>query len=153
MVDLSSSQEKFGGASSGVGERKISVLLIEDSKVPSIALSQKLKNLGYDVRVADCGDKGIELFKAQPADAVLVDFLMPGINGAQTAKAIRALGGPQTRIVVYSGTDDVPTRQESLAAGADGFYGCYNKMDLDLVSMVKGTSGSPAAAPPEPRVV
>ena len=153
MVDLSSPQDQFGGASSGQGERKTSVLLIEDSKVPSIVLSKKLQSLGYDVRVADSGEQGVEFFKAQPADVVLVDFLMPGINGAQTAKAIRALGGPQTRIVVYSGTDHEPSRQESLAAGANGFYGCANKMDLDLGLMVTGKAQASEAGLEHPGIV
>ena len=153
MVDLSSPQDQFGGASSGQGERKTCVLLIEDSKVPSIVLSKKLQSLGYDVRVADSGEQGVEFFKAQPADVVLVDFLMPGINGAQTAKAIRALGGPQTRIVVYSGTDHEPSRQESLAAGANGFYGCANKMDLDLGLMVTGKAQASEAGLEHPGIV
>lgn len=153
MVDLSSSQETFGGAASGDGERKVSVLLIEDSKTPSIILSRKLELLGYDVRTADSGEQGVELFKAKPADVVLTDFTMPGINGAQTAKSIRGLGGEKTRIIVYSGTDHAPHKAEALASGADGFYACDNKMDLDLTLMVMGKAQASEAGLEHPGIV
>jgi len=60
-----------------------------------------LESAGYDVLIAPSGRKGLELFRSQPIDAVILDYWMSGMNGLAVAKELRRLNR-QTPIIVLS---------------------------------------------------
>ena len=66
-----------------------------------------LESFGYTVLTAACGSKGLELASMYSFDVVIVDYLMPGMNGAEVASAMRRLS-PQAPIIMLSATVDVP---------------------------------------------
>jgi len=61
--------------------RNGSVLIIDDEEIMREILETLLVREGYSVRVASTGSEGVELVKSVPFDAVIVDVMMPGMDG------------------------------------------------------------------------
>ncbi|CRI66037.1 Response regulator receiver protein [Thiocapsa sp. KS1] len=66
------------------------ILLIDDSKVTRYALRIELKNRGIDVDTADSAEAALEILKSRVPDAILMDHIMPGLNGLEALEIIRA---------------------------------------------------------------
>lgn len=64
------------------------VLIVDDSPTEIHKLSTVLKKHGYSVIVADSGEKGIKTAKQENPDLVLMDIVMPGMNGFQATRQI-----------------------------------------------------------------
>lgn len=64
------------------------VLIIDDSPTESLCLSKWLARNGHDVLNADNGADGVALARAQRPDVVLMDVVMPGMNGFQATREI-----------------------------------------------------------------
>jgi CheY-like chemotaxis protein len=94
--------------SAGPGPR---VVVIEDDPDVLDLLDRYLRRLGWRVDLAASGEQGMELALADPPDAVLVDVLLPGIDGPAVVEALRRDGRTRgCRIVVTSVLDveDLP---------------------------------------------
>jgi CheY-like chemotaxis protein len=85
------------------------VLFVDDE--PSILLMRHLvfEALGYSVLTAICGEDALEMFATHPVDAVVLDYLMPGIDGEETARRLRKLRS-DIPIILSSGCLAVPER-------------------------------------------
>jgi two-component system cell cycle response regulator CpdR len=79
-----------------------SVLIIDDEDAVRLALKRVLERAGYVVRLASSGPEGLQALKAQKADVVITDIVMPKVHGVETIKAI-ANEFPHIRIVAISG--------------------------------------------------
>jgi CheY-like chemotaxis protein len=66
------------------------ILLIDDSRVTRYALRIELKNRGIDVDTADSAEAALEMLKSRVPDAILMDHIMPGLNGLEALEIIRA---------------------------------------------------------------
>jgi CheY-like chemotaxis protein len=66
------------------------LLVVDDNAAVREVWCESLILLGYDVMPAKDAAEALALFDAAPFDAVLTDFLMPGMSGCQLAEAIRA---------------------------------------------------------------
>ncbi|MFE9776195.1 two-component system response regulator [Streptomyces sp. NPDC005931] len=107
----------------------VHVLVIEDDPDVSALLGRHLVGLGCHVTVADSGEKGLELAYAHPPDMVIVDVLLPGVDGREVIRRLRAdQRTKRCHLVVSSvldpadlsglGTDDLlakPFRQAAVA--------------------------------------
>lgn len=96
------------------------ILLIDDSELVRFALRRAFEDKGYDVIVADGGEKGIEIVSKNPTffDLVITDYQMPGIQGDEVVRLIKRRF-PQLR-VVFMTSDLWPTLTETAkSAGAD----------------------------------
>lgn len=81
----------------------MATLLCIDDEVSILELRKLLlQQQGYDVRTADSGEKGLGLFRQEAIDAVLLDYLMPGMKGDEVAREIRRLS-PHTPIILVTG--------------------------------------------------
>ncbi|MDP2052132.1 MAG: response regulator, partial [Acidobacteriota bacterium] len=69
--------------------RNASVLVIDDEEVMRDILGTLLEREGYSVRLASGGQEGLELAKSLPFDAVIVDVMMPGLDGMQVLNEIK----------------------------------------------------------------
>jgi len=83
------------------------VLCIDDCASLLESLDLFLQDLGYTVRTASSGARGLELLLLQPVDLVIVDYQMPGMNGCEVAQAMRTLG-LRTPIILFSGMAPMP---------------------------------------------
>jgi CheY-like chemotaxis protein len=66
------------------------ILFIEDDEHIRRQLTLSLKNEGYQVDEAGSGEEGLEAFDHHPADIVLVDLRLPGIDGFEVSRRLRA---------------------------------------------------------------
>lgn len=66
------------------------VLVIEDDSDVSALLKRHLSGLGCSVVIADTGEEGLDLAFADPPDMVIIDVLLPGIDGREVIRRLRA---------------------------------------------------------------
>ncbi len=95
-----------------------SIILIDDYDHFRMIASMMLENSGHEVRLAESGEEGINLFKSEPADIVITDLHMPGLTGAEIIKALRKLSN-EVKIAVMSGFLDESDNVKTI--GADIF--------------------------------
>jgi DNA-binding response OmpR family regulator len=87
-----------------------------------VLVEAHLAAAGYAVTVADGGERALALFQEQPPELVLLDILMPKVDGFETCRRLRALpGGAETPIVFLTALCDLGTHQAALDAGGDDF--------------------------------
>lgn len=80
------------------------IVLIDDEPAVRAALAAVLDAAGHAVRQAGDGEDGLQLLRAEPADVLLVDILMPGKEGVETILELRASGGlERTKVIAISG--------------------------------------------------
>jgi phosphoribosyl 1,2-cyclic phosphodiesterase/CheY-like chemotaxis protein len=98
------------------------VLIIDDDATYRRLTGEILTQNGWQVALAEEGDRGIDMAKSQRPNIVLCDLLMPRCNGFQVCRALRAEDSlRQMKIVVTSGRDFASDRQAAFAAGADEY--------------------------------
>jgi PAS domain S-box-containing protein len=100
------------------------ILVVEDNATNRLIATKLLENLGASVETAVDGYLGVEA-AARGFDLILMDIQMPGIDGLEAARRIRALGGPvaATPIVALTANVLAHQRQAYLDAGMDGVVG------------------------------
>ncbi|MBW8813472.1 MAG: PAS domain-containing protein [Caulobacterales bacterium] len=103
----------------------VRVLVVEDNPTNRLIATKLLEHLGADVETAVDGYVGVEAAAQGGFDLILMDIQMPGIDGVEAARRIRALGGAAaaTPIVALTANVLAHQRQSYLEAGMDGVVG------------------------------
>ena len=96
------------------------VLVMEDETRVALAVRRGLEQEGFAVDVALDGNEGLWLARQHPYDALIVDLMLPGLNGFQICKALREEGN-WTPILVLTAKDGEFDEAEALDTGADDF--------------------------------
>ena len=95
------------------------VLLVEDDEVIREATQLALERYGFEVRTAGDGMTGLEAFRADPPDVVLLDVMLPLLDGVSLCRRIRE--DSQTPILMISARADPIDVVSGLEAGADDY--------------------------------
>jgi len=103
-----------------VSESKPRVLVVDDDRAVRDSLRRSLEFNGYEVVLAADGAEGLVAVGAQHPDVVVVDVMMPRLDGIETTRALRAAGN-DVPILVLTARDAVGDRVEGLDAGADDY--------------------------------
>ena len=94
------------------------LLLVDDNPSGLAARTMVLSELGYEITTANNAESALALFKTSPFPLMVTDYKMPGQNGVELIRAIRAVA-PQTRIVLVSGfVDAMGITEENSGADA-----------------------------------
>ena len=104
------------------------VLLVDDEEHIRSVLSDSLRSAGYDVECAASGEDGLTSLSNQPADLMVVDLKMPGINGLEFAGQARE-AAPDGQIIILTGYGDMNSVVEAMRAGAYDYL--TKPVDLD----------------------
>ncbi|PYM23517.1 MAG: hypothetical protein DMD78_11650 [Candidatus Rokuibacteriota bacterium] len=96
------------------------ILIIEDDDDAREVLQMSLEAEGQSVRVAANGDDGIALAAASRPDVVFIDLGLPGLDGFEVARRLRALLGTSVRLIALTGHGRTEDREATAAAGFDG---------------------------------
>ncbi|MBL0041326.1 MAG: EAL domain-containing protein [Xanthomonadales bacterium] len=95
------------------------VLLVDDSATVRLAFQKLLAKQGYQVEVASSVVEGKAKFAANPSDIVVTDYFMPGENGTELIRALKADSSSSSAIcAVITGTYSDQVINDSLASGA-----------------------------------
>ena len=98
------------------------IVLIDDSANDLQVTKRFLERSGFDVSAATSGEKGLELAQAITPAAFVVDYRMPGMDGLEVTRRIKADPALQTiPVLMLTGADTAATVVEGLEAGADDF--------------------------------
>ena len=132
------------GADRGVGRPK--VLVVDDDSALAEMLTLVLRSEGFDSRICATGDQAAAAFREYHPDLVLLDLMLPGRDGIDVCREIRAESGvPIVMLTAKSDTLDVVTGLES---GADDYVVKPFK-PKELVARVRARVRRHGDAPPE----
>jgi two-component system, OmpR family, response regulator RegX3 len=95
------------------------LLIVEDDDRIRLSLRMALEDEGYTVKDVPTAEEGLADHASSPADLVLVDLMLPGMDGYDCIRALRKLG--DVPIVVVSARDDTHDVVAALEAGADDY--------------------------------
>ncbi len=99
------------------------VLLVDDDPVARLLTASALAERHWRVIEADGGGVALELFAANQPDVVVLDALMPDIDGFMTCERLRRLaGGEHVPVLMLTGLDDEPSIARAYEAGATDFF-------------------------------
>ena len=96
------------------------ILLIDDEPDIVRVLSMSLRADGYDVIPAHSGVEGIEIFEKEKPEIVLTDIKMPGMDGIEVLKKVKAIE-PRSEVIIITGHGDIDNTIEALQYGASDF--------------------------------
>src|SRR5215210_910681 len=96
------------------------VLVVDDEPAVRNALDRALSLEGYEVELAANGRDALERVEVSTPDAIVLDRLMPGLDGLEVCRRLRT-GGDRTPVLVLTARDAVESRVEGLDAGADDY--------------------------------
>jgi DNA-binding response OmpR family regulator len=92
------------------------VLVIDDEQGIRALLDTLLRRKGYDVIVAESGEKGLECFRRERPDVLVLDLKMPGMDGLTVLRQVRSLD-PIMPVIILTGAGTAETEQRVRALG------------------------------------
>ncbi len=95
------------------------ILLIEDEPQIARFVQLELTHEGYDVTVAHDGRDGLDIFKAHPFDLVLLDIMLPSLNGIEVLRRIRQQSS--IPVIMLTARDSVMDKVSGLDSGANDY--------------------------------
>src|SRR5229473_468415 len=101
--------------------RALRVLSVEDNPFGRVVLNAVLTELGHQAEFIGRGEAATERIAQGVFDAVLMDMVLPGIDGIEAIRRIRAMGAPLGRIAIIGVSGRGDDEAASRAAGADAF--------------------------------
>ncbi len=116
------------------------VLIVDDATETLEMLSLALSLLGHEALTATSGEKAIEIVGSASPDLVLLDLMMPGMDGYETLRRIRALPqGAATPVLVTTASLEENLEHRVFDAGADGIL--RKPLNLDDLKRALATHG------------
>jgi signal transduction histidine kinase/DNA-binding response OmpR family regulator len=104
------------------GQPDYRILIVEDQYENQILLANLMQSIGLDVKAADNGVKGVELFQSWHPHFIWMDRRMPEMDGMEAMRRIRKLPqGDQVKIVAVTASAFADQREEMLAEGMDDY--------------------------------
>jgi len=107
------------------------ILVIDDDAGVRDILAHCLGAQGHEVQLAGNGTEGVEMYLTHAPDIVLLDMLMPDMDGREAARRIRAVGDAWVPIIFLSGCDATEDIQTAIDAGGDDYI--VKPFDLRLL--------------------
>jgi len=118
------------------------ILLVEDNEMNRDMLSRRLARKGYDVIIAEDGEKGIALAKSEAPDLILMDLSLPIVDGWEATKRIKAAVQTTSIPIIALTAHAMPEdRDKALAAGCDD----YDTKPVELPRLLEKIEGLLAA--------
>jgi two-component system OmpR family response regulator len=124
----------------------VRVLIVEDQPKFAALLARGLREEGHAADVADRGEDALWMAAAAPYDAILLDIMLPGIDGLDTCRKLRELG-VWTPVLMLTARDAVGDRVTGLDAGADDYLVKPFSFDELLARLRALTRRAPAERP------
>lgn len=118
------------------------VLVVEDDQFLANAYKLKLSKSGYEASVASDGAEALELMKKDKPDIILLDLIMPNMDGFSCLEAMKADGDLKTiPVVIASNLDQTEDIERAKSMGAVDFIIKSNVSIAEIVDKVKSIVG------------
>ena len=95
------------------------ILVVEDEPAIAEAIAYLLRDDGFQVVLADTGPGGLNAFETQAPDLILLDLMLPGLNGLEVCRTIRRTS--KVPIIMVTARAAAPEKVVGLEAGADDY--------------------------------
>jgi DNA-binding response OmpR family regulator len=103
--------------------RRPRVLIVDDDPLIRDVVRAVLEDASYDLDEAASGEEALRLAAGHPPDVVLLDVMMPGLNGFEVAKQMKNDALLKGAVVVMLTAKDAPEdRRRGMEAGADAYF-------------------------------
>ena len=103
----------------------LSLVVVDDARTGRIYFLRALEQAGYDdVRIAESADRALRMLAERPADVIIADWLMPGMDGLELTQRVRARdeeSGRYTAIILSTAREGVQALVTAFRAGVDDF--------------------------------
>ena len=97
--------------------KEIKVLIVDDEAIVRDALSDWLKDIGYQVLTADNGHKALEVIEKEKPDIMIADLVMPGMDGIELMRRAKAQQ-PNIEVIIITAYASIPTAITAMKEGA-----------------------------------
>ena len=99
------------------------ILVVDDSAAYRRVLAAEVSRLGHECLVATDGENAWELFTREGADAVISNWLMPGLDGDELCRRVRSSDQPYAYFILFTARDGKRNMMRGMQAGADDYLG------------------------------
>lgn len=118
-----------------MSERQQRILIVEDDARLRVALTLKLKQEGYDVQLAADGEEGLTAAAAERPDLILLDLMMPKLNGRDMLHILRSHSwGRRIPVIVLTNDSSMRSVNATLKDNAPAYF---IKSDISLKEIVE----------------
>ena len=121
------------------------ILIVDDEKTIADILAYNLRKEGYDTLEAFDGDSGLQLAVSEAPDLVILDIMMPGLDGYEVCRQIRKVS--QVPIIMLTAKAEEADKVLSFELGADDYitkpFGMKEMLARVMANLRRRTSGSP----------
>ncbi|MEY4579061.1 MAG: hypothetical protein RL701_3764 [Pseudomonadota bacterium] len=142
LISARRSHDRHGNAA----HNGLTVLAIDDSPTFMLLLTETLSEAGYRVISAITGEEGLRVAAAQRPHAIIVDGVLPGIDGATVVRRVRLDGALRSvPCILLTATEEREAELRALESGADAFVRKDQELDLILAklsALLRISSGS-----------
>ena len=115
-------------------QEQASILVIDDDRQTRTILSRCMEKYGYDVTSADGGRQALQCIESQSFDLVLLDLMMPGINGFDVLKTLRlSFSMPELPIIVVTAKQESADTVMAFKLGASDYV--TKPVDFDILEV------------------
>jgi DNA-binding response OmpR family regulator len=111
------------------------ILIVEDNKELSDVLTDFLRNEGYTVSVAADGNKALELYEKYGAKLLVLDIMLPGVDGMYILDKVRRTSN--TPVIMVSAKSGKNDKLDAIVTGADDYIEKPYDIDI-LIAKIKG---------------
>ena len=98
-------------------DEKTKILVVDDEEIVRLSHIRTLASVHCDVEMVPDGNEALRVMEQRPADVVLLDLRMPGMDGMAVLKAIKQTW-PETEVVIITGYPSIETAKEAVRLGA-----------------------------------
>ena len=98
-------------------DEETKILVVDDEEVVRLSHIRTLASMHCNVEVVRDGSEALRVMEQRPADVVLLDLRMPGMDGMEVLKQIKQRW-PETEVVIITGYPNVETAKEAVRLGA-----------------------------------
>ncbi|MET8907897.1 response regulator transcription factor [Micromonospora sp. NPDC004551] len=126
------------------------VLVVEDERRLAGLLTQGLREAGHTVDIRYTGPEGLLAAITGPYDAIVLDVMLPGLDGTQVCRTLRQHGN-QVPVLMLTARGEVPDRVAGLDSGADDYLTKPFSFD-ELLARLRALHRRSAAPPPTAEV-
>ncbi len=119
-------------------EKKTKILIVEDEEILLTALAEELKQEGFDAVGAHDGEEGVAMAASEKPDLILLDLVMPKLDGIGALKQMKE--NDQTKdipVVILTNLSDYDKVSDALSLGAMDYLVKANYRLEELVSKIK----------------